>query len=129
MLNALTPAKSETAEWEFTTVTCVPGILYYNDAKIQLLDLPGIIEGASEGKGKGRQVIAVARSSDMILMVIDAHKCEEEKAKLTAELEAVGIRLNKQKPDIVIRKIATGGVMVNSTMKLTKVGSSLEQAD
>lgn len=33
----------------------------YNDTKIQLLDLPGIIEGAAQGKGRGREVIAVAR--------------------------------------------------------------------
>jgi small GTP-binding protein len=125
LLNALTPAQSECAAYEFTTVTCIPGILYYNDAKIQLLDLPGIIEGASEGKGKGKQVIAVARSSDMIMMVLDAQKWEEEKAKLTAELEAVGIRLNKQRPDISLRKIASGGVMVNSTAKLTKLDEKM----
>jgi ribosome-interacting GTPase 1 len=39
---------------------------------MQLLDLPGIIEGASAGKGKGRQVIAVGKSADLILMVMDA---------------------------------------------------------
>ncbi len=121
LLVSLTPAKSECAEYAFTTVTCIPGILYYNDAKIQLLDLPGIIEGAAEGKGKGKQVIAVARSADMLMMILDAQKWEEEKTKLTRELEAVGIRLNKSKPDIMIRKIQTGGVMVNSTGKLTKV--------
>jgi ribosome-interacting GTPase 1 len=49
-------------------------VIYYNEAKIQLLDLPGIIEGASEGKGRGRQVIAVAKNSDMVLMVLDANK-------------------------------------------------------
>ena len=125
MLVALTPAKSETAAYEFTTLTCIPGILYYNDAKIQLLDLPGIIEGASEGKGKGKQVIAVARSSDMILMVLDAQKWAEECAKLTAELELVGIRLNKPKPDIAIRKIASGGVMVNSMVTLTKIDEKM----
>ena len=38
------------------------GIINYNDTKIQLLDLPGIIEGAAQGKGRGRQVIAVAKS-------------------------------------------------------------------
>jgi ribosome-interacting GTPase 1 len=32
------------------------GIIEYMEAKIQLLDLPGIIEGAAEGKGRGRQV-------------------------------------------------------------------------
>jgi len=47
-------------------------VLTINDANIQLLDLPGIIEGASSGKGRGRQVIAVGKSSDLIMMVIDA---------------------------------------------------------
>ncbi len=42
--------------------------------RIQLLDLPGIIEGAAYGKGRGREVIAVARSCDMILVVLDGKK-------------------------------------------------------
>jgi len=52
----LTGTHSEAASYEFTTLTCIPGVIHYNDTKIQLLDLPGIIEGASEGKGRGRQV-------------------------------------------------------------------------
>lgn len=48
--------ESETAAYEFTTLTCIPGNLYYKDTKIQILDLPGIIEGAAHGKGRGRQV-------------------------------------------------------------------------
>jgi ribosome-interacting GTPase 1 len=40
---------------------CYQGNILYNDTKIQLLDLPGIIEGAAQGKGRGREVIAVAR--------------------------------------------------------------------
>lgn len=56
LLTMLTGTQSEAAAYEFTTLTCIPGIINYNDAKIQLLDLPGIIEGASEGKGRGRQV-------------------------------------------------------------------------
>lgn len=49
---------SEVADYEFTTLTTVPGVIRYKGAKIQLLDLPGIIEGAKDGKGRGRQVIA-----------------------------------------------------------------------
>lgn len=37
----------------------------------QLLDLPGIIEGAKDGKGRGRQVIAVARTCSLIFIVLD----------------------------------------------------------
>jgi ribosome-interacting GTPase 1 len=46
------------AAYEFTTLTCIPGVVRYRGAKIQLLDLPGIIEGAKDGKGRGRQVCA-----------------------------------------------------------------------
>lgn len=51
ILTVLTGTKSEVAAYEFTTLTCIPGIIHYNEAKIQLLDLPGIIEGAAQGKG------------------------------------------------------------------------------
>ena len=44
------------------------GCIRYKGAKIQLLDLPGIIEGAKDGKGRGRQVIAVARTASLIFI-------------------------------------------------------------
>ena len=40
----------------------------------KLLDLPGIIEGAKDGKGRGRQVIAVGRTCNLVLIVLDAMK-------------------------------------------------------
>ena len=46
----------QVAAYEFTTLTCIPGVVHYRGAKIQMLDLPGIIEGAKDGKGRGRQV-------------------------------------------------------------------------
>lgn len=56
LLSTLTHTESEAANYEFTTLTCIPGVIEYKGANIQLLDLPGIIEGASQGKGRGRQV-------------------------------------------------------------------------
>jgi ribosome-interacting GTPase 1 len=50
----LTETESLAANYEFTTLTCIPGVLRINEAKMQLLDLPGIIEGAASGKGRGR---------------------------------------------------------------------------
>jgi hypothetical protein len=62
-LSKITKTKSEVAAYSFTTLTAIPGVLEYGGAEIQILDLPGIIEGASEGKGRGRQVISAAKVS------------------------------------------------------------------
>jgi len=96
----VTKTRSEVASYSFTTLTAIPGVLEYGGAEIQLLDLPGIIEGASEGKGRGRQVISAAKTSDLILMVLDATKRAEQRTLLEAELEAVGIRLNREPPSV-----------------------------
>ncbi|CAI5503806.1 unnamed protein product [Closterium sp. Naga37s-1] len=125
LLTVLTGTRSEAAAYEFTTLTCIPGIINYNDTKIQLLDLPGIIEGASQGKGRGRQVIAVAKSSDLVLMVLDASKTEAHRQILTKELESVGLRLNKQPPNIYFKKKKTGGISFNSTGPLSHIDEKL----
>lgn len=62
-LSKVTKTKSEVAAYSFTTLTAIPGVLEYGGAEIQVLDLPGIIEGAAEGKGRGRQVISAAKVS------------------------------------------------------------------
>jgi ribosome-interacting GTPase 1 len=51
-----------------------PPALTHTGAKIQMLDLPGIIEGAKDGKGRGRQVISTARTCNLILIVLDCLK-------------------------------------------------------
>lgn len=66
-LSKITRTKSEVAAYSFTTLTAIPGVLEYGGAEIQILDLPGIIEGASEGKGRGRQVISAAKASTEIM--------------------------------------------------------------
>jgi ribosome-interacting GTPase 1 len=60
-LSKITKTRSEAAAYSFTTLTAIPGVLEYGGAEIQILDLPGIIEGAAEGKGRGRQVISAAK--------------------------------------------------------------------
>ena len=123
LLTSLTDVYSEAASYEFTTLTCVPGIKFWKGAKIQLLDLPGIIEGAKDGKGRGRQVIAVARTCSCIIIVLDAMKPLGHKRTIEAELEGVGIRLNKQPPAITVKKKERGGLNLACSVKLTHMGA------
>jgi len=75
-----------------------------------LLDLPGIIEGAKDGKGRGRQVIAVARTASLIFIVLDVLKPLQHKRLIEKELEGFGIRLNKEPPNIYFKKKEKGGI-------------------
>jgi len=125
ILSKLTGAVSECAAYEFTTLTCIPGIIYYNDVKIQLLDLPGIIDGASEGKGRGRQIISTAKSSDLIMIVLDATKTDNQKQRLENELEMVGIRLNQKPANITLTKTQGGGTRFTNTVPLTHLDEKL----
>ncbi|KAF7191767.1 Ribosome-interacting GTPase 2 [Pseudocercospora fuligena] len=111
-LSKVTKTKSEVAAYAFTTLTAIPGVMEYGGAEIQILDLPGIIEGASEGKGRGRQVISAAKTSDMIMMILDATKRAEQRSLLEAELEAVGIRLNQDPPNIYLKPKKAGGMKI-----------------
>lgn len=121
LMSGLTGQDSLAAAYEFTTLTTVPGMLNVHGAAIQILDLPGIIVGAKDGKGRGRQVIAVARTCQLIFIVLDVAKPLADKALLENELEGVGIRLNKEKPNIYIQKKDKGGIAVTNTVPLTKI--------
>ncbi|KAF3846686.1 hypothetical protein F7725_003764 [Dissostichus mawsoni] len=125
-LSLMTSTASEIANYEFTTLTCIPGVIEYKGANIQLLDLPGIIEGAAQGKGRGRQVIAVARTADVVIMMLDATKGDVQKL-LEKELESVGIRLNCSKPNIYFKPKKGGGLSYNSTVPLTQCSEKLVQ--
>src|SRR3989339_1610263 len=120
LLNKITNAESHTAAYAFTTLTCIPGVLEYNGARIQILDLPGIIEGAKDGKGRGREVIAVARGADLILIMLDA-AAPKQIGVIERELYGFGIRMNTSRPDIVIKKKEYGGITINSTVKRTNI--------
>lgn len=123
ILNRLTDAKSEIGEYEFTTLNVIPGIMEYKGAKIQILDLPGLVKGASKGKGRGKEVLSVIRSADLILLILDNEKNDAD--VLIKELYNVGIRLNQRPADIVITKRERGGINVSTTVELTKIDDDL----
>ncbi|EHK98155.1 putative Ribosome-interacting GTPase 1 [Glarea lozoyensis 74030] len=121
LMSRLTGQHSEAAAYEFTTLTTVPGQVLVNGAKIQMLDLPGIIQGAKDGKGRGRQVIAVAKTCHLIFIVLDVNKPLTDKKVIEAELEGFGIRINKSPPNIVFKKKDKGGISITNTVPLTHI--------
>lgn len=94
------------------------------------MDLPGIIEGAKDGKGRGKQVIGVARTCTCILIVLDVVKPVTHKFIIERELEGFGIRLNKRPPDISIKKKEKGGLSVMKAhgVELTKMSEDTARA-
>jgi hypothetical protein len=124
LLNRLTGSKSAIGAYQFTTVTVVPGVMNYRGARIQVLDLPGIIKGASTGKGLGKRILSVARSADIVLLVLDVFQPYHEDV-LINELVNIGIRLNQAPPNIVIEKSNTGGIAVAQQKKLKKMSEKL----
>ncbi len=124
LLNRLTNAKSKVGAYQFTTLEVVPGAMEYGGARIQMLDLPGIIKGASSGKGLGRRVLAVARSADLILFIVDVFQ-PEARDILERELRSTGIRVDERPPNVVIETVDSGGISVTSQVKLTKITEAL----
>ena len=119
LLNLLTDANSAVAEYHFTTLEVIPGLMEYKSAKIQILDMPGLIKGAARGKGRGREVITAARAADIILLLGDVFNYRLD--ILMRELYDAGIRLDKQPPDISISRETKGGIIIRSTVKLTRM--------
>lgn len=120
ILNRLTNANSKVGAYAFTTVTVVPGLLEHEGAKMQILDLPGIISGASSGTGRGRRVLSVARNADLILLVLDVFQ-PDQISTLKKELHEMGIRLDTRPPNVTIEQSSQGGLGITATCSLTKL--------
>ncbi len=116
LLNRLTRAKSEVANYDFTTLEIFPGVMNYKGAEIQILDIPGIIKGAHAGRGRGREVLSAARNSDLVLIMVDVN--DPCLSLVLEELYASGIRVNRRPPRIKVEKTSSGGIELYSTVKL-----------
>ncbi len=123
LLNQITDATSAVAAYDFTTLDVIPGLMEHRGAKIQVLDMPGLIRGASKGRGRGKEVLSVARACDLLLLMIDVFETHVD--VLADELHLAGIRLNERPADVTLTKANRGGLTVNPTVKLTKLDAEM----
>jgi len=112
IINAVTNAEFDIADYPFTTPIPTPAMLTLEDINIQLVELPGVFEGSHES-GIGRQALSVARNTDCIAIVIDLSQDIDSQMKIIlTELDAARIRLNKEKTAVRIERVGLGGLMI-----------------
>jgi len=76
-----------------------------------------LVKGAASGRGRGKEVIAVIRNSDLVIFLLDVFQPTHHQVLLD-ELYEAGIRIDQSPPDVVIKKIPRGGIQINSTVDL-----------
>ncbi len=113
LINALTNADSEVGSYEFTTLNVNPGMLQYRGANVQILDVPGLIEGAAGGRGGGKEVLSVVRTADLVVFMLSVFEIEQYD-RLREELYATNIRLDTDPPNVNVRKTHTDGIQVTT---------------
>lgn len=109
LLSTLTAAKPEIAEYPFTTIDPNLGVLEYQGQRLVIADLPGLIEGAAEGKGLGDDFLRhVERTKVLVHLVAPFDISRTSSAQLTAAYVTIRRELERyskelaQKPEIVV---------------------------
>ena len=97
LLAALTSAKPKIADYEFTTLKPNLGIVEYRDYRsFVMADIPGIIEGAAEGKGLGHYFLRHIERNSILLFVIPADQND-----VKAAFEVLHNELKKYNPELL----------------------------
>src|SRR5919204_889221 len=86
LLQALSNVQIKTGAYAFTTTRPVPALTRIRGVLIQLVEIPGLIVGASEGRGGGRALLGVLRDADGIVLCHDAMAPVPELEAIRAEL-------------------------------------------
>lgn len=106
-ISAVSNAKPKVANYPFTTLEPVLGVATYDDKSIIFCDIPGLIEGASSGRGLGHDFLRHTKRAKVLLHLVDATSVDPQKDYLTirAELEKYDKELALKSEIIAITKI------------------------
>ena len=92
LLQSLSNIQIKTGDYAFTTTRPVPALTRIRGVLLQLVEIPGLIEGAAEDRGGGRSLLGVLRGADAIVLCHEASRASELDA-IRRELSAAGIDL------------------------------------
>jgi small GTP-binding protein len=91
LLQALSSIQIKTGDYAFTTTRPVPSVTYIHDCRVQLVEIPGLIEGAAGDRGGGRALLGVLRGADAMILCHAAGSPLAELETIRGELETAGI--------------------------------------
>ena len=104
LLAALTAAKPKIADYEFTTLKPNLGIVSYRDFRsFVMADIPGIIEGAAEGKGLGHYFLRHIERNSVLLFMIPA-----DTADVKAAFDVLRSELQRYNPELIDKDFVVG---------------------
>jgi GTP-binding protein len=106
LISTVSEAKPKIADYPFTTLNPVLGIAKYNDNELVIADIPGLIEGAHEGKGLGDRFLGHIERCNLLLHLIDANDTDVINSWKTIrnEISAYSKELDEKKEIIVLSK-------------------------
>jgi small GTP-binding protein len=91
LLQALSEIQIKTGDYPFTTLRPVPALTRIGGVQVQLVEIPGLIEGASEDRGGGRALLGVLRTVDAIIFCSRANADPAELRTVRSEIASAGI--------------------------------------
>ena len=127
ILSKITKARPKIANYHFTTLSPNLGVAEYYDNQFVVADIPGLIEGASDGLGLGTEFLRHIERTRMLVHVVDISGVEgrdpyEDYLKINAELKNYSPQLAKLKQIIVANKSDMYGADENLKIFKEKVG-------
>jgi GTP-binding protein len=107
LLRRISNAKPKVAEYPFTTIEPVLGTVDSDVRQLVVADVPGLIEGASEGAGLGHEFLAHLERARVLVHVIDASEADpaERFEQIDRELETYGAGLAERPQVVVLNKV------------------------
>jgi small GTP-binding protein len=91
LLQALSSIQIKTGDYAFTTLRPVPALTRIGGVLVQLVEIPGLIEGANEDRGGGRALLGVLRGADAIVFCVALGGSFDDLRVVRAEVAAAGI--------------------------------------
>lgn len=104
LLRRISAARPRVASYPFTTLVPQLGVVERDDRRIVVADIPGLIEGASDGAGLGHQFLRHVERTRVLIHLLDLEAMLVEERDLLADYDAIRRELERYRPELLERR-------------------------